>query len=388
MSIAGPRKDEKSGTWSFVVDLGPGADGKRRQARRRGFATKKAAQEALDEVRVTARDGTFVRPERVTVAAYLDQWLDGMTTAGTRRSTITSYRRNLRLHVVPHVGGRQLQALSPLDLDRVYAGLSKTGNRKTGGALSARTVLYVHSIVHRALADAARKGLVTRNVADAASPPTAKAAKAPEMAWWRPDELSRFLGLMVGEDLFPMYRLASMSGMRRGECCGLKWADVDLDAGRVHVRQQIVVADHQAYFAPRTKSDHGRRTIDLDAKTVGVLRAHRAHQVAVRLAAGPGYQDDDLVFCHPDGRPLHPEAVSKTFERRVRRSGLPYIRLHDLRHTHAAHLIASGQDALVIAKRLGHASVSFTYDRYGHLMAKADSDAATAVAALVDGETA
>src|SRR5829696_2656329 len=127
MSNAGPRKDETSGTWSFVVDLGPGADGKRRQARRRGFATKKAAQEALDEVRVTARDGTFVRPERLTVAAYLDQWLDGMTTAGTRRSTVTSYRRNLRLHVVPHVGGRQLQALGPLDLDRVYAGLSKTG---------------------------------------------------------------------------------------------------------------------------------------------------------------------------------------------------------------------------------------------------------------------
>lgn len=85
---------------------------------------------------------------------------------------------------------------------------------------------------------------------------------------------------------------------------------------------------------------------------------------------------------------MHLEAVSKTFERRVRRSGLPYIRLHDLRHTHAVHLIASGQDALVIAKRLGHVSVSFTYDRYGHLMAKADSDVATAVAALVDGETA
>jgi hypothetical protein len=85
-----------------------------------------------------------------------------------------------------------------LDLARVHAGPSKTGNRKTGRPLSARTVLYVHSIVHRALADAARKGLVTRNVADAASPPTAKAAKAPEMAWWRPDELSRFLGLMVG----------------------------------------------------------------------------------------------------------------------------------------------------------------------------------------------
>jgi integrase len=267
----------------------------------------------------------------------------------------------------------------------LYAVLSRTGNRKTGGGLSARSVLYVHSILHRALADATRKGLVTRNVADAASPPTAKAAKAPKMSWWTPEELSRFLGLMEAEDLFPFYQLAAMSGMRRGECCGLRWADLDLDAGRVNVRQQYVVADHVAYFAPRTKSDHGRRTIDLDGKTTAILRAHRAQQVAGRLAAGAGYQDHDLVFCHPDGQPLHPEAVSKTFERRVRHSGLPYIRLHDLRHTHAAHLIAAGQDALVIAKRMGHASVSFTYDKYGHLMAKADSDAATTVAALVDG---
>ena len=385
MANTGPRKDEKTGTWSFVVDLGPGPNGERRQARRRGFPTKKAAQEALDQVRVTARDGTFVRPERMTVAEYLDQWLDGMVTAGTRRTTVTSYRRNLRLHVVPHLGGRQLQSLGPLDLDRVYATLITNGNRKTGGGLSARSVLYVHSIVHRALADAARKGLVLRNVADAASPPSAKAAKAPEMSWWRPDELSHFLGLVVSDEHYPLYRLASMSGMRRGECCGLRWADVDLETGRVNVRQQLVVADHAAYFAPRTKSDHGRRAIDLDAKTTAVLRAHRSQQVAERLAVGAGYEDQDLVFCHPDGQPLHPEAVSKTFERRVRRSGLPYIRFHDLRHTHAAHLIASGQDALVIAKRLGHASVSFTYDKYGHLMAKADSDAATAVAALVDG---
>lgn len=285
---------------------------------------------------------------------------------------------------MPYIGGRQLQALTPLDLDRLYGLLTAKGNRKTGGALSPRTVRYVHSILHRALMDAARKALVPRNVADAASPPTAKAAKAPEMAWWKPAELHRFLDLMAGDEHFPLYRLASMSGMRRGEVCGLRWADLDLDKGRVNVRQQFVVADHVAYFAPRTKSDHGRRTIGLDAKTTAVLRSHRAEQVAGRLLAGAGYQDQDLVFCHADGRPLHPEAVSKTFERRVRRSGLPYVRLHDLRHTHAAHLIASGQDALVICKRLGHASVSFTYDKYGHLMPRADGDAAAAVAALVD----
>ncbi len=130
-------------------------------------------------------------------------------------------------------------------------------------------------------------------------------------AWWTPEELSCFLDLVAGEEQFPLYRLAAMTGMRRGECCGLRWADIDLETGRVNVRQQYVVADHQAYFAPRTKSDHGRRTIDLDSKTTALLRAHRAHQVAGRLATGAGYQDHDLVFC--------PRTASRFTRKRCRR---------------------------------------------------------------------
>ena len=138
-------------------------------------------------------------------------------------------------------------------------------------------------------------------------------------------------------------------------------------------------------FSERTKTDHGRRSIDLDAKTVSVLRAHRARQAATRLAIAAGYHADlDLVFAQVDGSPLDPESVALVFARRVARSGLPRIRFHDLRHTHCAGLIAAGQDAKVISRRLGHASESFTYDRYGHLMPEADTAAAAAVAALVD----
>ena len=119
---------------------------------------------------------------------------------------------------------------------------------------------------------------------------------------------------------------------------------------------------------------------------MSVLREHRRAQVERRLAVGTGWAEGDLVFCGPAGEPLHPEGVAERFEARALRAGVPRIRFHDLRHTHVAHLIAAGQDALVISKRLGHASVSFTYDKYGHLMPEADSDAAAAVAALVDGK--
>ena len=139
-------------------------------------------------------------------------------------------------------------------------------------------------------------------------------------------------------------------------------------------------------FSERTKTDHGRRSIDLDAGTVATLRAQWKRQAEQKLAVGAGcFNEEGLVFTEPDGRPLDPESVAKTFTRRVARSGLTRIRFHDLRHTHVAHLIAAGEQPLLIAKRLGHASAALTQDRYRHLFDDAGSQAASAVAAMVDG---
>ena len=173
--------------------------------------------------------------------------------------------------------------------------------------------------------------------------------------------------------------------MRRGEVCGLRWADLDLDSGRLTVRQQLTTVNHVLAFRERPKTDHGRRTIELDAETLRGAPGPPSAPARGTAGTGGGLVGPRPRFLRPTGEPLDPESVARTFDRRVARSRLKRIRFHDLRHTHVAHLIAAGVDALVISKRLGHASVSFTYDKYGHLMPKADSDAATAVAALVDG---
>jgi len=383
---ASPQKDPRTGKWWFVIDTGLGPDGRRRQTRRRGFPTKKAAQIELDRLRVNVQEQTFVAPDRVTVAEYLAWWLESLATAGRRESTIASYGRHLRLHVTPFLGGVRLQALTSLQLDRLYAELLANGRRDgAAGGLAPRTVRYVATIVGKALSDAQRKKLVAHNVAKDADPPSAKSSKAPEMAWWTPDQLHQFLEAVQGEDLLPLFRLTAMTGMRRGEVCGLRWSDLNMDAGQLLVRQQLLAIEHVLTFVEHPKTDHGRRTIDLDPETITVLRRHRKSQLEQRLAMGSGFVDQGLVFAKPDGAPVHPEAVVKVFLRRVARTGLPPIRFHDLRHSHVAHLIASGQDILVISKRLGHASTSFTYDRYGQLMPKADSGAAMAVADLVDG---
>lgn len=390
---AGPKKDAESGLWGFVVDVGAGPDGRRRQARRRGFPTKRAAQEEMDRLRVAVTNQTFVAPARATVGEYLAGWLDGLPTSGLRPSTIDGYRRNVA-YVTPKIGAVRLDQLTAMHLDRVYSELLASGRRQRTGGLSPRSVRYIHVVIHKALADAVRKGILARNVAASADPPSNKSTRPGEMAWWKPAELKAFLDLTAAEPLGPLFRLAGMTGMRRGEVCGIRWADIDLDAARLEVRQQLLAIRGERgtergeiQFSERTKTDHGRRRIDLDPATVAVLRAQRARQSAQKLMIGAGYRDHDLVFAQPDGTPLDPESVACTFNRRVARSGLPRIRFHDLRHTHVAHLIGAGEQPLLIAKRLGHASAAFTQDRYGHLFEDAGSDAAAAVAKMVDGLT-
>ena len=380
---AAPQK-AADGTWLFTVDVGPDPEtGNRRQARRKGFRTKKEAQEALDKLRRSVTTQTFVAPAKLTFGEYLDEWLGGLRNQ-LRPSTVDGYRRCC-LYVPAGLRKKRLDAVTPADLDKLYADLLESGLRQRKGGLSPRSVRYVHVVLQKALKDAVRKGRLSRNVATLADPPRAKDTKPREVAWWTPSEERAFLDFTAAEALGPLFRLAAMTGMRRGEVCGLRWSDVDLERGRLEVRQQLLTLNGELMFSERTKTDRGRRRIDLDPVTVSVLKVQQRRQKEQRILLGAGWTDSGLVFTEVDGRPLDPESVAKVFDRRVARSGLPRVRFHDLRHTHVAHLIAAGEQPLLIARRLGHASSSFTMDRYGHLFEDAGSQAASAVAAMVDG---
>ncbi|MDP9441691.1 MAG: site-specific integrase [Actinomycetota bacterium] len=367
MSRRGSVKKAPNGTWFFVVDL-PGVGDKRQQVRRRGFATRGEAQAALTELLASLQHGTFVKRADLTLGQYLADWTEALPASGRGVATVSSYRHNLRLHVTPYIGGIRLQDLAAVDLDRLYRKLLTSGRRKGTGGLSNRTVRYVHTILSAALADAVAKGLLPRNPAQKATPPSAKSARAPEMAWWSPAELRGFLQFSAGHPLAPLFRVAGATGMRRGELLGLNWRDVDLDAARLTVRRQVTSTDY-VVREDEPKSERGRRVITLDPGTVAALRTlpHR----------------EGVVFVDDQGQPFHPEFVPRAFSRLVRRSGLPRIRFHDLRHSHVAHLIEAGVDPLTISRRIGHASVAFTLDRYGHLFDQAGATAARAVGDLL-----
>jgi integrase len=371
---------KRGSTYSVVLDLGRGPDGRRVRRWHSGYRTKKDAERARTELLARLDQGSYVEPSRLTLATFLrEQWLPGLATR-VRPTTLHSYRTNLERYVLPRIGQVTLQRLTPAHLNGLYTALQAAGGRD-GGPLSARTVQAVHMTVRKALGDAARWGLVARNVAQLADPPSPKRA---DMRTWTAAQLRAFLEHVEAERLAALWMLAASTGMRRGEVLGVRWVDIDLDLARVAVRQTLVLAGRQVVVS-EPKTSRGRRSIALDPRTVAALRAWKAAQAAERLAWGPSWVDSGLVFTREDGTPIHPEWLSDAFEWRVRAAGLPRLRFHDLRHTHASLGLAAGVPVKVMSERLGHATSSFTADAYQHVTPALEEQAASTVARLVFG---
>lgn len=375
---------KRGSTWSIVVEVGRDADtGKRKQRWQSGYKRRRDAERALAEVIGRIDAGGYVEPSKLTVGDYLtDRWLPAMRSR-VRPSTFDSYSRNVRRHLVPKLGNVLLQRLTGDQLNALYAELLTDG-RHDGKPLSARTVRYVHAIARMALSDAVRWELVTRNVSERADPPK-QARNREAMRTWTAPQLRAFLASRGEDRLYALWALLASTGMRRGEALGLSWEHVDLDAGRVAVRRALVTVGYRIEFS-EPKTAKSRRSVALDAGTVGVLREHRKAQLAERLALGPAWDDHGLVFTREDGAPVHPDRVSKLFEQHVATASLPRIRLHDLRHTHATLALQAGIHAKVVSERLGHSTIAMTLDTYSHAIPAMEEDAAARVAALVFGD--
>jgi integrase len=253
-----------------------------------------------------------------------------------------------------------------------------------GSGLSPRTVRYIHTIIHRMLGDAVRWGRIARNSADAADPPRAAATQRPAMRTWTAKHLRAFLDRTRDHRLHAAFTVLATTGMRRGECLGLRWQDLDLDTGRASISQTLVMVVHDVRIGS-PKTSRGRRTVALDPDTVAVLREHRRRMLTERMLMGAGFRDHGLVFHRPDGGPLHPERFSREFTRAVARTDLPRIRLHDLRHGWATMALQAGIHPKVVQERLGHAGIAITLDTYSHVTEGLHGEAANLVAGLIAG---
>ncbi len=308
-------KDAVSGRWMFVVDL-PVPGGGRRQAKRRGFATRRAAQEALDQLMAEARIGGYTAPRRLTLARFLlEEWLPAKRTT-LKPTTFASYRDVIRAQVVPNLGEVRLADIDGATLNGFYGRILTEGRRDGRGGLSAKTVRNIDGVLSKAFRDAVRWGKLVRNPCDAADPPR---KPTPELAVWTEAEIAAFLGVALADRLQAVWMLVATTGMRRGELCGLRWTDVDLDARRMTISQTRTLADHeQVVGEPKTAA--GARTIALHPEAVAALRAWRKVQREERLLVGGGWQETGLVVTEPTGAGIHPQRLTRRFTSMVARA--------------------------------------------------------------------
>jgi integrase len=366
---------KRGNTWSVVLDVGRGTDGRRIRKWHSGFRTKREAERARVELLSRLDHGAYVSPSKVTVAQFLvDEWLPAKQ-ATVKETTHASYEMHVVKHIVPRLGGLPLLTLGPPQLNALYADLLADGRRNGTGGLSPTSVRRIHATLHKALSDAVRWGRLPRNPADQSDPPRPATR---EMSIWSPAQLKSFLESVRSDRLFAAWLLAATTGMRRGEVLGLRWSDVDLDAGTVTVRQIRTVARYEV-LTLTPKTDRAQRSIAVDPATVAALRAHRVAQFEERLALGDAYNESGgLVFTHEDGAPIHPERFTGWFRQLCGRSGLPPIRLHDVRHSYVTALLASGIPLKVVSQRVGHASPLVTMTIYQHVLPGDDRAAAAA----------
>jgi integrase len=373
---------KRGSTWTWHVDVGVDpVTGRRRQQTKGGFKTKRECQAALNDALAALRAGTFVEPSKRTLESFLvGEWLPAVR--NLRPSTFSNYRTHIRTWVLPALGPIPLQQLSPTQLNAFYQALLTDGRLRDGQGMAPKTVQNIHAILHRALKDALRWGYVARNVADAVDAPKGLPA---ERQVWTPEQLRAFLTHVREDRLYAAWLLVATTGLRRAELAGLRWVDVDFEAGRVSPRRPRVVVDY-AVVESDAKTPKGRRSLALDPVTLATLKAHQVRQAAEKTIVGPGYQDSGLVFTMPDGSPIHPQRISAWFLQHTRAAGLPRIRLHDVRHSYATAALAAGIPPKVISQRLGHATIAITMDTYSHVIPGLDEQAAETVARLILGD--
>jgi integrase len=366
-------------------------DGTKRVVLKRGFETRKGAAAALRAEIRRSEVGEWVEPSKQRLDAYLAEWVQGQRLSP---STLASYRKNIRLHIDPHLGAQPIARLTGSMVDAWMRQLEATGRADGQGGLSARTVRYVFTILRSALGDAVKQGRLAVNPTDRSTAPSPSEARPPEMQAWTAPELARFLRWADQQDpdLAMGWRLLAATGMRRGEALALRWRDVDLDAGRLAVRRSIgVVKDKGAgerLVEGPTKTGQSR-VVDLDARTVAALRAHRAVRGALTLDL---VRDSALVLSILNGTHRHPERFSRRFAGQIVQARkalgedlLPVIRLHDLRHTHATLLLADGVPVKAVSERPGQANATITLTVYQHVHPGMGREAADRFAALLEG---
>ena len=334
------------GRWRAAVTVGYNERG--RQKRKWCYAkTREECLKKWNEMKKKHHEGTLPTGTSMSVKQWFEHWFRVKEKDVTKR-TLEEYSYTLR-HVLPHLGRIKVDKLTPLHVQRMQLAVAEK--------VSARAAVHARKLVHNALDDALKLGVVGRNVAAAVDPVK---YETEELLIWSASEVLRFLEVAEVAPYYPIFYTALTTGMRPGELIALHWEDIEGD--KLHVKYTVSFAGGKPILkAPKTK--HGKRVIPLPADTVNILRQHREAQGLHNL-------DSHLTFPARTGNFLQHRNLLRALRLYSDKADVPKIRMHDLRHTYASMRIANGADVVRLSRDLGHANASFTLNVYAHLFAR------------------
>ena len=372
-------KDGKLVSYSIRVHRGRGADGRQLKPWTATFKVQPTWSEKTARKKAEAFAATFEKEcrEGVTTdsrqkfATYCEYVIQLKEQRGAKHSTIVRYKE-LTTRIYPAIGHIKLRDLRADQLNDLYTLLAQDGqNKRTGGKLSAKTILEHHRLISTVLEQAVKEGLVPFNVAARATLPK---VERKEVNYFQPEQVEAIRDALEREPIKwkTLIHLFLITGARRGEILGLKWNRVDFEGNKIHICNSILYSPDVGIYESTPKTATSDRFVSLPAETMQLLKQYRVWQAQERLRLGEYYQDQGFLFAQDNGKAMHPDSVTDWLKKFSKRHGLPHINPHAFRHTMASMLYFNGVDSVSISKRLGHAQVSTTANIYAHVMEEAD----------------
>jgi len=384
---SGTIRERKDGRWEARYTIGRGTNGKQIQRSVYG-SSEKEVLEKLQRIQVDITDNLYVEPSKLTVGQWLDIWVD-VYTGKIKETTKKQYKHYIDKHIKRVLGNIPLQKLDPLKIQRFYNELEKSGRilqkgqkKEAPAGLSAKTIRNIHAILHKALKKAVLLKYLKNNPTDkdVCEPPD---VEKKEMKILQGDEIGVFLNAVESHRYKTLYLIMLFCALRRGEALGISWNDIDFIDKTILINRQVQRKDGQLCLVP-IKNNKQRR-ISPPETIFNLLSELRIEQMKKKELAGAIWSESGLVFTNGIGKPLDGDVIYKAYKKLLKDSGLPDIRIHDLRHTAATLMLQNGDSVKTVQNTLGHFSAGFTLDTYGHVTEKMNRDSADRMEALIQG---
>ena len=354
----GTIRKRSDGRWEARIIVGHKNDGS--PMYKSAFAkTQKSALKQLHQLIELYRDVDLTEDCRMTLGEWLDKWLDEYMIFTIRESTLDSYRAMVKNQVKPFIGSKQISSLTTADMQKFYNKIKKEGRVREhpihGKTLADSMVRGVHMMLHEALDTAVKERLIAKNPTNGTTVPK---CNYPEKQILGDSQLDTFLEAIKGEEYWDtFFYVEVMTGLRRGEICGLRWQDINFEENKLQVKRSVSVKKGGGVSIGETKTETGVRSILMPPSVADVLQNRK--QTAITEWVFPN-------FMHPE-QPISPATAYRKLKIILKHAGLPLIRFHDLRHTFATHATHGGVDPKTLAGILGHTNASFTLDTYTHV---------------------